>query len=72
MKSKKKASSDKISPVLESGKWLIFDASGMYTGSTLWETRRMAKEELEFAKRNGKLPRDGVWRIRRVRVSFAQ
>ena len=46
--------------------WLVYDANGIYTGHTLWQTRRMAIYELKF--RMDKLPRDGKWRVRKVKV----
>ena len=50
--------------------WLLYDKTDTYTGSTLWPTKRMAGAERKFEGDIGRLPRDGAWRVRKVRVQF--
>ena len=50
--------------------WLLYDATDTYTGSTLWPTKRLAEAERKFEGDIGRMPRDGAWRIRKVRVQF--
>ena len=50
--------------------WLLYDKTDTYTGSTLWPTKRLAEAERKFDGDIGRLPRDGAWRIRKVRVHF--
>ena len=51
--------------------WMLYDAADTYTGSSLWETKRVAEAERKFEDDIGSMPRDGKWRIRKVHVRFA-
>lgn len=50
--------------------WLLYDATETYTGFTLWPTKKHAQDEKDYEENTGKLPGDGVWRIRKVHVQF--
>lgn len=50
--------------------WLLYDKTDTYTGSSLWSTKRLAEAEMKFDSDIGWFPRDGAWRIRKVRVYF--
>ena len=49
--------------------WMLYDATGTYTGSTLWPSRQFAEAEKQFDAETGKAPEDGRWRIRKVHVT---
>lgn len=67
MKAKKKRRSNRVASNDWLGNrhfWMVYDAGGIYTGHTLWESHRMAIGHLTMGM--GHLPRDGKWRVRKV------
>lgn len=59
----------KKKPVLPKTGWLLWDASDVYTGGTLWHTRKQAEDEWAFDTNRGSMPMDGKWKISKVRIT---